>query len=144
MSASINLVTLSGWVAKNPTAVGESQHQFAFQLVQHPYQPTFRKALEAFDDCIVATIWTADEYVKEILKQGDHVVVSGRLLPEGQEQKNVDKAARVVIWGISVQRSEHLEQLKYVNRKFPNGFDARQVEPALAHHLKINQSEGAL
>ena len=139
MSASINLITLSGWVAKNPTTVGKSQHQFSFQLVQHPYQPSFQKALEDFDDCLVATVLSADEYIQEVLKQGDHVVVSGRLLPEGQDAKDVTQAARVVIWGVSVQRSEPLEQLKYINRKFHNGFDVRQIAPALALHLKINQ-----
>ncbi len=144
MSVSINLVTLSGWVANPPTTVGENQHQYAFQLVQHPYQPSFNKALEAFDDCLVATVLSADQYVREVLKQGDHVVVSGRLLAEGQDVKTVRQAARIVIWGISIQRSEHLERLNYINRKLHNGFNARLVDSVLANDLQLSQAEAVL
>lgn len=139
MSAPINLVTLSGWVAKKPTTVGENRQQYSFQLVQHPYQPLFHRALESFEDCLIATVLSADDYAKEVLKQGDHVVVSGKLLPQGNLSKNVTHTAPLVIWGVSIQRSEFLERIQYTNRNFHNGFEPRFVSSGLLEQLELTE-----
>jgi hypothetical protein len=135
MSAPINQITLSGWVARNPVCV--SKQRYSFQLVQHPHQVKFHEALSTFDRCLVATVTSADSWIDEVIKQGDHVVVSGRVVPSESGSEDVLRSAPLCIWAASIQRSEFVEQLRYINRTFHNGFDLRFVEDPLIQTLKL-------